>query len=129
MGNEVRLTLIAAGALLTGCVDAFSQLRSEVLQYQGQKVDALIDRIGYPDDQTLTAGGVVYTWTTTESMQVDLQPTHTVSVDASDGPIISTTRVPGAVNLHFRCPLQVETDRAGTILHLSWERQGGSCAP
>jgi hypothetical protein len=120
---------LAAGALLTGCVDAFSQLKSDVQQYQGRKIDALIDRIGYPESQTLTAQGVVYAWTTADGMKMDLGPIQARSVDSLHAPILATTSAPEALNLRFRCTLEVATDRAGTILHLSWDQKRGGCGP
>jgi hypothetical protein len=125
----VRLMILAAGALLIGCVDSFSQLKSEIRQFQGQKIDALIDRIGYPESQTFTARGIVYVWTTADSMQMDLGPIQSRSVENSRGPILATVSAPEAMNLHFRCPLEVATDGAGTILHLSWDQDRGGCGP
>jgi hypothetical protein len=126
---DVRLMILAASALLSGCVDTFSQLKSEVQQYQGQKIDALIDLIGYPQSQTFAAGGIVYAWTTADRMQMDLGPIQTRSVDTLHAPIIATASAPEAINLHFRCTLEVATDRAGTILHLSWDQKRGGCGP
>jgi hypothetical protein len=119
----VRLIILAAGALLIGCVDSFSQLKSEIRQYQGQKIDALIDRIGYPESQTFTSGGIVYVWTTANSMQMDLGPIQTRSAEIFHGPILATVSAPEAMNLRFRCALEVATDGAGTILHLSWDQE------
>lgn len=121
--------ILATAALLTGCVDALSQLKSEVQQYQGQKIDALIDRIGYPQSQTFTAGGILYTWTTANGMQMDLGPIQARSVDTLHAPILATAIAPQAMDLHFRCALDVATDRAGTILHLSWDHKRGGCGP
>jgi len=125
----VRLTLIAAGALLTGCVDTFAQFYSEIPQYKGQKIDALIERIGYPDSQILTAGGIVYTWTAASTMQRDLRPMQAPPVGAPITPVLATSSAPQAMSLHFRCTLQVDTDGTGSILHLFWEWEPGGCAP
>ncbi len=126
---DVKLMILAMAALLTGCVDALSQLKSEVQQYQGQKIDALIDRIGYPQSQTLTAGGIAYAWTTATGMQMDLGPIQARSVDTLHAPVLATASAPQAVDLHFRCTLDVATDRTGTILHLSWDHKRGGCGP
>jgi len=117
LNANVRLILIAAGALLTGCVDTFAQLNSEIRQYKGRNIDALVDRIGYPDSQTFVAGRIVYTWTTPSIIQTDLQ---TMQAPRS---------WPETTNLHFRCTLQVDTNGTGTILDLSWEGKPSSCAP
>ena len=107
----MRLTLIAAGALLTGCVDKFAQFYSDIPQYKGQKIDALIDRIGYPDSQILTAGGIVYTWTAASTMQRDLRPMQAPPVGAPITPVLATSSAPRAHEAcMFRCALQVDTD-------------------
>lgn len=129
MGWRPGLEILVAGALLTGCVDSFSQLKSEIRQYQGQKIDALIEHIGYPDSQTFTAGGIVYVWTTVTSMQMDLGPLQARSLDAFHGPILTPVRAPEAMNLRFRCALEGATDGAGTILHLSWDQKRDGCGP
>jgi hypothetical protein len=125
----VRLILIASGALLTGCVDTFAQLYSEIPQYKGQNIDALVDRIGYPDSQTFSAGRIVYTWTTASGMQMDLRPMQAPPVGALPTPILASSSGPETMSPHFRCNLKVDTDVTGTILHLSWEGKASSCAP
>jgi hypothetical protein len=86
-GNaNVRLIPIAVGALLTGCVDTYARLYSEIPQYKGQKIDALVDRIGYPDSQTFVSGSIVYTWTTASITQMDLRPIQAPPVGAPGPP-------------------------------------------
>jgi hypothetical protein len=125
----VALLVCLAGAVLSGCISTFAQLNSEILTYKGKKIDALIDRIGYPDSQIVSAGGVVYTWTPTNSTQTDLAPLQGPPAGAPHAPMLATITAPDAANLRLRCPLQVQTDRAGTILQLSWQGQGDGCAP
>jgi hypothetical protein len=125
----VALFMCVAGAVLTGCANTFAQLNSEILKYKGRKIDSLIDRIGYPDSQIFSAGGVVYTWTPTNSTPMDLPPIQGPPAGAPHTPILATITAPEAMNLRLPCPLQVETDGAGTILHLSWEGKGGGCVP
>jgi hypothetical protein len=125
----VRLIVPFTGALLIGCVDSFSQLKSEIPQYRGQKIDALIDRFGYPESQTFSAGGIVYVWTTDNSRQMDSGPIKTQSVEIFHGQILANVSAPVAVNLRFRCALEVATDGAGIILHLSWDQEHGGCGP
>jgi len=129
LNANVRLILIAAGALLTGCVDTFAQLNSEIRQYKGRNIDALVDRIGYPDSQTFVAGRIVYTWTTPSIIQTDLQTMQAPPTGAPAPPVLATRSWPETTNLHFRCTLQVDTNGTGTILDLSWEGKPSSCAP
>ena len=126
---RLHLALIFATVLLTGCVDKFAQFYSDIPQYKGQKIDALIDRIGYPDSQTLAAGRVVYTWMAASAVQMDLRPMQAPPIGAPYTPFHPVSSAPEAVNLRFRCTLQVETDGTGTILRLSWVGKPGDCAP
>ena len=125
----MRLIILITGGLLIGCVDSSSQLKSEIPRYRGQKIDALIDRIGYPEGQTFDAGDIVYVWTTDNSMQMDSGPNRTRSVEIYHGSILATVKASEPVNLRFRCALEVATDGAGTILHLSWDQEHGGCGP
>jgi hypothetical protein len=61
--TNVRRMLLAAAVLLTGCVSPYAKLYSEIPQYQGRNIDALVDRIGYPDSQTFMSGRIIYSWT------------------------------------------------------------------
>jgi hypothetical protein len=126
---NVRLILIAAGALLTGCVDTFAQFYSNIPQYKGKNIDALVDRIGHPNSQTFIAGHIVYTWTTASTMQMGLRPMQGPPLGAPSTPALVSSSEPETMGLHFRCTLQVDTDGSGTILQLSWEGNPGSCAP
>jgi hypothetical protein len=126
----MRLTPIAMGALLTGCVNPFAQFYSEAPQYKGQNIDALVDRIGYPDSQTFVTGRIVYSWLPKSTVQQDSGSMQAPPAGAPDSPLPLATRSGSQTeNLHFRCTLQVETDGSGTILHLSWEGKNGSCGP
>lgn len=127
---RVRMMVIAASALLAGCVDSFY---SDVAQYKGRNIEALIGRIGEPDSQTFIAGHVVYTWPATNSGQ----PAHSFSMHAppagapgaADNPLQPSSIQPGDVTPHLRCALKVDTDGAGNILSLTWQGQPGSCTP
>jgi hypothetical protein len=125
----VRRILLAAAALLTGCVSPYAQLYSEIPQYQGQNIDALVDRIGYPDSQTFVSGRVVYTWVTASTVKTVSRPMPAPDVAFLPPQYFATSSEPETVSLHFPCTLQVDTDGSGTILHLSWEGKPGSCAP
>jgi hypothetical protein len=125
----VRRILLAAAALLTGCASAYAELYSEIPQYKGQKIDALVDRIGYPDSQTFVSGRVVYTWVTASTVQTVSRPTPAPDIAFLPRQYFATSSEPETVSLHFPCTLQVDTDGSGTILHLSWEGKPGSCAP
>jgi hypothetical protein len=128
-GGRLRVVLAAAGALLAGCVSTLDQFYSEIPHYNGQKLDALIDRIGYPDSQTLGARGVVYTWTPVSATQRDLRPMQAPPVGAPETPPLATRSGPEPISVHFRCTLQVDTDGTGTILHIAWDGKPGSCVP
>jgi hypothetical protein len=115
--------------LLVGCVGSYAKLYSEIPQYKGQKIDALVDRIGYPDSQTFVSGRVLYTWTTASTMQTVVQPTPAPPVALLPPQFYATSSEPEMTSLHFRCTLQVGTDGAGTILDLAWVGKAGTCAP
>jgi hypothetical protein len=125
----MRVTAIAAGLLLCGCVDTFAQLYSQIPQYKGRNIDALVDRIGYPDSQSYIAGRVAYTWTSASTVQPDLRLIQAPPVGAPSTPILAVRSVPETVKTHFRCLLQVDTDGSGTILDLTWKGKPGDCAP
>jgi hypothetical protein len=124
----VRVILIAVFALLAGCVGAYAKLYSEIPQYKGRKIDALVDRIGYPESQSFISGRVVYTWTTASTMQTIVRPMAPY-VALLPPQTFATSSEPETTSLHFPCTLQVDTDGTGTILNLSWVGKTGGCAP
>ena len=124
--------VIVASTLLTGCVGTFARFYSEIPQYKGRKIDALVDRLGYADSQTFVAGRVVYIWTTASTVQVNSWPNPggpAPPVALLPPQYFEGRSEPESTSLHFRCPLQVDTDGTGTILSLSWVGKSGSCAP
>jgi hypothetical protein len=125
----VRRILLAAAALLTGCLSTYAQLYSEIPQYKGQKIDALVDRIGYPESQTFMSGRIVYTWTTASTVQMVSLPMPAPDAVFLPHQYFANSSAPETTSLHFPCTLQVDTDGSGTILRLSWEGKPGSCAP
>jgi hypothetical protein len=125
---DVRVILIAVFALLAGCASAFAKLYSEIPQYKGQNIDALVDRIGYPESQLFVSGRVVYTWTTASTVQTIERP-NPPYVALLPPQTFASRSEPEIMSLRFPCKLQVDTDGTGTILNLSWVGKPGSCAP
>jgi hypothetical protein len=125
----VRRILLAAAVLLTGCVSPYAKLYSEIPQYKGQNIDALVDRIGYPDSQDFMSGRIIYSWTAASTVQMVSQPVPAPEVAILPYQYFARSSEPETVSLHFPCRLQVDTDGSGTILDLSWEGKPGSCAP
>jgi hypothetical protein len=133
IANLAVVLALATATLLSGCVATFAQLYSDIPHYKGRNIDALIDRIGYPDSQKFINGRVVYTWTPASTVEPELRPMHAPPAGAPVGApgtaIQATSDQPETLILHFRCTLQVDTDGTGTILSLSWKGEPRSCAP
>lgn len=103
MRRFLVITVCLTG-LLCGCASVGDELRARLQTYNGQNIQAVIDRIGYPTSQQKILGDTVYTWN--------------ANVGAVDFDW-------GRVNLV--CTIQIATDEGGRIKSFHASGTNGGC--
>ena len=112
----MRLLLIAAFILISGCVSTQKVANRIYAEYNGQNFDSFVRERGLPHSRyQLSDGGNVYVWNS-GVITYRMPSTTTVSgtVDSS-GYYAGCGVTTGGGNLNVFCEVQIETDRNNII--------------
>jgi hypothetical protein len=106
---------------LAGCVPstaAFDVLDAELPGYAGRPVGALVDRLGYPDDERRIMGKTTYIWQTSDEQ---------VSVHNSPSLIPGYGYDTNVRVIKERCRIRVRVDDAGVITWWGYNGDNAAC--
>lgn len=125
----MKNAIFAATALLCGCVDAFTQLNTELPTFVGQNVRAVVQRIGYPDDQREIMGDTLFTWSTNHHSTMYLPTTTTTTGNVGGTPYYATTTGGSqAIPMNFHCMIRIAVNNDGIVKNTQWSGNRGGCA-
>ena len=103
----MKLVLIGAALLLSGCVD-YGQMRTDlgdgIAALKGRNIEVAIDRLGIPAENRPLGDTTVYTWTNANVFTG-------ASLDESP----------------LRCDLRLRADASGTIMSGDYDGNNGAC--
>jgi len=116
----VRTAVIAfaASALLTGCATA--QLNRGLQGLMGQKIQAAVARMGYPDGQREMMGDTIYVWSTNHQAIMPLMTNSTTTGLVGGTPVYGSTNSMNFVPVAAQCTVQIATTPDGTIKSYEW---------
>lgn len=120
-----RLAAALLGSLavpgLAGCVPstaAFDVLAAELPGYNGRPVAALVDRLGYPDDERRIMGQTTYIWQTSED-QVSVYNSPSLVPGYGFDRNVRVTKT--------QCRIRVRVDDAGVITWWGYDGDNDAC--
>lgn len=124
-GSKCFIVIIALFSLL-GCT-SFSVLDEELPKYTGRHIDSLVEKLGYPNDQTEIMGKTVYIWTN-DKTHVSITPTTTTSTGyvGADSVYISSTDYSTSV-YNLSCTTRIFVDHNGIIQNAEYNGNNGAC--
>jgi hypothetical protein len=122
-----RVLLVVGAALgLSGCVT--TQMNKGLEFMVGQKIDAAVARLGYPDAQRTMLGDTIYIWNTSHNVNLPMTTTSMTTGYAGSTPVYGSTISTQYVRANFNCTIQLGTTTDGVIKSWQWQGNMGGCA-
>ena len=118
---KIIFTLLLTIGFISGC--STNTMNGIMSSWEGQHIDSVISRWGYPDEQRDFRGRTLYIWHHNKSYYMPQSSTTTGSVYGSS--IYAQTYTTGGYTIQGSCTRILEVDQQGYIVR--WEWNGNNC--
>lgn len=124
----MRYATIAAALTLAGCATTINETMNGIMSsWQGEHIDQVVARWGYPNEQREFEGRKLYVWRDSQSLVLPGHSTTTGSAYAYGRSATyygTTTTTPPTV-LHGQCERTLEVDQHSRVAR--WQWAGNNC--
>ena len=118
---KIIFALILTIGFISGC--STNTMNAIMSSWEGQHIDSVISRWGYPDEERDFRGRTLYIWHHDKSYYMPQSSTTTGSLYGSS--IYAQTYTTGGYTMQGSCTRILEVDQQGYVVR--WEWNGNNC--
>lgn len=118
--------VLMAVLLVAGCT-SFGVFDEKLPGYVGKPIDALVERIGYPNREQTIMGRKAYIWNTSEQYSSIVPTISTTTGYVGSTPISTQTTAFSSSTDTLSCSIRVFVDSTNRITRYEYNGNNGTC--